>query len=177
MMAKGGIENLQRRAIEHASDMARDLYDDALGASPIEKLLFTAIQLRAYLSSSEYSNLVVFKTGEEEAAFISGGNGLLRPTLLLRPQAQLEGWRVDFLIHSYDFARKGGPQGWKRLIVECDGHDFHERTKEQAAKDRGRDRQAQLSDAAILRFTGSEIYKDAWACAEQITDWALKGFP
>ena len=60
------------------------------------------------------------------------------------------------------------------VIVECDGHDFHERTKEQAARDKKRDRYFQASGNPVLRFTGSEIYKDAWGCASQIIDFAEK---
>lgn len=176
-MSNSGLENLKRAAAEHASQIVSDLFEDAKGQSPIEKLFFAALMSSAYLSGSEYTHIYVASTEDEEVAFLAGDRGLQSPTIVIRPQAQLDGWRVDFLIHSYDFARKGGPQKWRGLIVECDGHDFHERTKEQAAKDRSRDRQAQLSDLAILRFTGSEIHKDAWGCAAQVTDWAAKGFP
>ena len=55
-----------------------------------------------------------------------------------------------------------------RVVVECDGHEFHERTKEQAAHDRQRDRYMQCEGWLVLRFTGSEIHKNAFACAEQV---------
>ena len=56
------------------------------------------------------------------------------------------------------------------IVVECDGHDFHERTKEQARHDRQRDRWMQASGYKVFRFTGSEIFKDATACAIEIMD-------
>lgn len=55
-----------------------------------------------------------------------------------------------------------------RVVVECDGHDFHERTKEQAQRDKSRDRELQELGHPVLRFTGSEIWADAWTCAAQI---------
>lgn len=64
----------------------------------------------------------------------------------------------------------------RRLVVECDGHNFHERTKEQAAKDRARDRWLTSKDYDVFRFTGSELWRNPMACAEQVTDWALKGW-
>lgn len=64
-----------------------------------------------------------------------------------------------------DFAVIGGGT---RIVVEADGHDFHERTKEQARKDRSTDRWLQEHGWTVLRFTGSEIYADAGACADQI---------
>lgn len=81
----------------------------------------------------------------------------------LYPQYQLEGYRFDFaLIHK--------DQRWPRVLIECDGHDFHERTKEQAAHDRQKDRVAQTAGFAIMRFTGSEIYRDPAACCQQIAN-------
>lgn len=77
---------------------------------------------------------------------------------LLIPQYKFETYRIDFVI-------RDGPHS---TFIECDGHDFHERTKEQAARDRARDRAIQTAGHPILRFTGSEIHKDPWGCADQI---------
>lgn len=176
-MANGGFDNLLQRAKENTQETLEDIFEEARGSSPIEKLFFAALQYQVWRNVSEYTRFDVVDTEEFETLAKGYQHNIDQPTLIIRPQAQLEGWRVDFLIHAYDFARKGGPQGWRKLIVECDGHDYHERTKEQAAKDRSRDREVQLRDYSVLRFTGSEIYKDAWGCAEQVTYWAVKGFP
>lgn len=55
-----------------------------------------------------------------------------------------------------------------RIAIEVDGHDFHERTKEQAARDRSRDRAMFVDGWHVLRFTGSEVWRDAEACAVEI---------
>lgn len=55
-----------------------------------------------------------------------------------------------------------------KCAVEADGHTYHERTKEQAAYDRARDREMQALGYIVLRFTGSEIHHDPWACADSI---------
>ena len=55
----------------------------------------------------------------------------------------------------------------RKVCVECDGHDYHERTKEQAQRDRERDRYLTLRDWRVLRFTGSEIYHDAEKCVRE----------
>jgi very-short-patch-repair endonuclease len=44
------------------------------------------------------------------------------------------------------------------IVVEIDGHEFHERTKEQAKRDRMRDRLMLMDGYMVLRYTGSEIY-------------------
>jgi very-short-patch-repair endonuclease len=79
------------------------------------------------------------------------------------PQVKCGPYIVDFLFEvSY-----GGKI--RTVIVECDGHDFHERTKEQARKDRARDRFFILRGWTVLRFTGSEIVADPARCIEELS--------
>lgn len=54
-----------------------------------------------------------------------------------------------------------------KLGIELDGHDFHERTKEQVQKDKSRDRLLQGAGWRVLRFTGSEVWRDAAHCAQE----------
>lgn len=68
-------------------------------------------------------------------------------------------YRADFTISDDE---KG-----LHVVVECDGHDFHERTKEQAARDKARDRAMVAEGYSVLRFTGSEIWKDPARCASE----------
>ena len=77
-------------------------------------------------------------------------------------QAQIGIYRVDFVIASH---RGRSP---RRVVIECDGHDFHEKTKEQAARDKQRDRYLQRMGFKVLRFTGSEIWRDAAKCAAEV---------
>jgi len=58
----------------------------------------------------------------------------------------------------------------KKIIVECDGHDFHEKTKVQAAHDKRRDRILQSLGYKVFRFTGSEIHNNAISCALEVFD-------
>jgi len=81
------------------------------------------------------------------------------PTILVELQKPIEGYRADFLLT----VRLGGVV-LGRLVVECDGHDFHERTKDQAARDRSRDRVMTLAGYKVMRFTGSEIHRDLMSC-------------
>ncbi len=69
-------------------------------------------------------------------------------------------YKADFFV---DFLAYGG----KRVfgVIECDGHDYHERTKSQAQHDKARDRYFQSLGITVLRYTGSEIYKDPLKCA------------
>lgn len=53
------------------------------------------------------------------------------------------------------------------LCVEADGHDFHQKTKQQAAHDKKRDRFFTQQGLTVVRFTGSEIHKSAIRCASE----------
>jgi very-short-patch-repair endonuclease len=55
------------------------------------------------------------------------------------------------------------------LLIECDGRDFHS-TKEQLAHDAKKDAEARIRGYRTIRFTGSQIHKDADGCARKIFD-------
>lgn len=68
--------------------------------------------------------------------------------------------RVDFVLRFKD----------STLAVEVDGHDFHERTKEQAQRDKARDRALLLAGYPVIRFTGSEVYENPYLAAAEALD-------
>lgn len=83
--------------------------------------------------------------------------------LYLWPQIKIGPHRVDFLVGVTSHREE---QSY--AIIECDGHDFHERTKEQAQRDKSRDRYLIGRGFRVLRYTGSEIYRDPEAVWEEI---------
>ena len=97
--------------------------------------------------------------------------GFDKATIL--PQARIDcfgkKYRVDFLIAYGEY----GTNNYKYFIVECDGHDFHEKTKLQAARDKQRDRNMTAAGYHVLRFTGSEIWKDTRKCACEVRETIL----
>ena len=128
-----------------------------LTESPIEYLLGGAIQIQ---------NILFWRLARMEPTPLMSQSDLAKwpdpDTDFIIPQFEIEGiGRVDFLITRTAFQRH-------RVAIECDGHDFHERTKEQARRDRERDRLLQERGIHILRFTGSEIYKSPSACAQKV---------
>jgi very-short-patch-repair endonuclease len=74
--------------------------------------------------------------------------------------------RVDFLVSMPD-----GEGSVKQLVVECDGHEFHEKTKEQAKKDKQRDRALTRMGLPIFHFTGSEVWDDFERCGKEVLDF------
>jgi very-short-patch-repair endonuclease len=74
-------------------------------------------------------------------------------------------YRVDLLLApvQHEFCTE-----YPNLIIECDGHNFHEKTKEQAQKDKQRNRDLQSAGYKVIRFTGSEIFKNPYKCASEV---------
>lgn len=83
--------------------------------------------------------------------------------------------------YRFDFVIEFGPQitlnvATERNIpapnvaIELDGHDFHERTKEQVISRNERDREAQAEGWTILRFSGSELHRDPLKCVQAVID-------
>lgn len=76
--------------------------------------------------------------------------------------------RIDFVVEGLD---------GERIAIECDGHDFHERTPEQAERDRSRDRALTLDGWTVLRFTGREIYRSAIQVVDAVEKAIVKLSP
>lgn len=81
------------------------------------------------------------------------------PFLVMQMPLELDGRRLRL-----DFAIVEPEEDRFRVAIELDGHDFHERTREQAESDKSRDRLLQAKGWRVLRFTGSEIVRDVGSC-------------
>jgi very-short-patch-repair endonuclease len=80
----------------------------------------------------------------------------------LSTQHDLGPYRADIALHA---RRTPYPI---LLIIEADGRAFHAANHHQVARDKKRDRYMAELGLAVMRFTGSEIFADADACAAQI---------
>jgi len=131
------------------------------GVSPIEVMFGCGLL-------SVIRGLVDIWAGIEEAAF-STVSGAKLENLTLAPvsgvyafyQVGVGNYRVDFII-----AVRTLEKGTAFYVAECDGHEFHERTKDQAQRDKSRDRYLQSRGLQVFRFTGTEVRRDPIGCAQ-----------
>lgn len=152
------------------------------GESEIERLLLAAILFRIEFGSTEYDEVLIAIDASHADRLRGAEINLYK--LIIESQVRIEPYRVDFVLSAWTYGQvwngrdkweRGEPR-WRKLVIECDGHDFHERTKEQAARDRSRDRALSNQGYDVFRFTGSEIWRDPWGCADQVYEWAARGF-
>lgn len=84
--------------------------------------------------------------------------------LTVRTQVRVGPYRADIMLSD----KRGEYE--RRLIVECDGRDFHS-SPEAIDRDRRRDRWFAANHIFVMRFSGSEIHRDARGCAAQVGMW------
>ncbi len=89
----------------------------------------------------------------------------------IRPQYKVSDWSVADaqIVARVDFELTlRADSVWSTILIECDGHEFHDKTKEQAAADKARDRRVVALGHRIMRFTGSEIYASPQKCFNEV---------
>lgn len=77
-------------------------------------------------------------------------------------------YRLDFY-----FIVKYKNQETKYYGIECDGYEFHQKTKKQVQYDNQRQRDLQNEGIEIIRFSGSEIWKNPIKCAIEVKNIIL----
>lgn len=124
--------------------------------SPIEELLIAALYAQSKIAPE-----TIFFYGCE----LTDGPDFDEASFVFQ-QANIGPYRVDMAIWDASLPFNHTPP--RIMIVECDGHDFHEKTKAQARRDKQRDRFLVSKGYKVLRFTGSEIWADPDAVADEI---------
>ncbi len=92
------------------------------------------------------------------------GNLILGRGVCIKPQAKFGAYKVDFLLSQIDL----GPDDiYTPVVVELDGHEFHDKDKTQRSYEKARDRFLVKSGLRVLHFTGSDVVKDPFKVAHE----------
>lgn len=123
--------------------------------SPIESLLFWELHLRWTLMPAFGCGL--FASGSKIERVIVDLECQKTLTVTQSPSQQGAEFRIDFFLS----ITNNDTGDMHYVCVEVDGHNFHEKTKEQAQRDKLKDRLLQRVGYQVLRYTGSEVYKNS----------------
>jgi len=139
--------------------MLSSAYNGNPTQSPIEARLFGGL----LWLSKDWAGFPDYNEFDDPATYQNehGTEGL---NFWITTQAKFDNYKADICLWFTMGKAKGG------IVVECDGHAFHEKTKEQAARDKKRDRVILQAGFPVMRFSGSEIFNDTPGCIEQISD-------
>lgn len=98
------------------------------------------------------------------ARFVGDNVGLMSQ---FHVQAGGETYSIDFIValdsHPGDYGSYVH-NDYPRVAIELDGHDFHERTKEQVTYRNKRDRDLQGAGWKVLHVSGSELWRRPEEC-------------
>jgi very-short-patch-repair endonuclease len=162
--------NERLRAIAHEmlaeAKRDRDRTESPIEAVMLERLKFFDPGYGPILTAHPVRFAMTFEEAVKDAcgATEQGNSVYIYPQCLISP------YRVDFLL-----VLKDG-EDFRAIAVECDGHDFHEKTREQVARDKKRDRALLSLGVPVFRFSGSEIWARNHGLLAEITDYALVWF-
>lgn len=79
-------------------------------------------------------------------------------------------YRADFIFDAFC----SYPPDGVHVLVEIDGHEFHEKTADQAQKDKYRERRFTEAGYSILRYTGTEVFNNPTLCLRETLDVCAK---
>lgn len=100
------------------------------------------------------------------------------PDFSIYPQYEIniEGKKyiADFVFIAEESIASGIYNYKYKLVIECDGHKFHEKTKEQVAYDNEREYAFKMAGYDVIRFSGSQIYNNPFRCAKQAYEYIVK---
>jgi len=126
--------------------------------SPIEQMFEASVRTLIKILGMEVNS---FRRNTE-----SGEIELSCPRINITPQYEIGKYRVDYFLSQsgYDAILKKD-SGEKKLVVELDGHAFHDKDEKQRRYEKARDRYLQKQGLTVFRYTGSEIFKNPFNAA------------
>ena len=120
--------------------------------SPIEKIFYVAFEIVCLFRRDELPDFVY--------------------CMYSYPQLEIE-TNAHRYIADFSIGAENEEGIYTILLVECDGHEFHQKTKKQVEHDNTRQYELKMAGYDILRFSGSQIYNDPFKCANDVFDYAL----
>lgn len=178
-------EDVLKSRLEMVLRQAEDGFDWTLNPfkSPIEKVLVATMLASSWTqddgdcagANREAGRLGLINDSrarsfidDDQKLFLYGSAFCVTQNLLQLSDRNI---RPDFAFVFSGYGGFGSNDGTDtRIIVELDGHDFHERTPEQAQSDKSRDRELQALGWLVLRFTGREVLQDPDHCLGEIQE-------
>lgn len=176
---KEKYEAIARSVSDRTFEYLMEIQEDYVGESEIESLLSFRFLAEEMLPVDyqivSYSHQGVGTNFQEVIRFMGRDDLASNNTAYIFQQVDANRYRLDFLLSMRMRNMRDEETRKKSLIkylaIECDGHDFHEKTKEQAIRDKSRDRFLLINGIPSMRFTGSEIWNDVNKCFRQVDEF------
>ena len=127
-----------------------------------------------YYDECESPIEVILNFAFDMVAFCTEGYG---SSIYLIPQYEVvangKNYRIDLFFDSNECESPFAHFKPYKLAIECDGHDYHEKTKAQVKKNNQRDLDLKMEGYDIIHFSGSQIYNEPLKCANDLIKYIL----
>lgn len=141
-------EKIHTTILGASSDFEMNLEESLIECeSPIEQLLAIKLEEINLLGMYQYNPFIDVIAIEKQSWI----------------DCKKQKYRVDFLIPVVYKNQEN-----KLFVIECDGHEFHQKTKEQVEKDNEKTRNLQKAGYEVIRFSGTEIWHKPYQCASEV---------
>lgn len=145
----------------HEDSFSQELFCNCLEIglqSPIEQLFWIAVKAMVP------AHFIDLNPDPEMNAL---GNPVDAHGIYVQVQRQIGSYRVDFLISQHGI---GPDEHLGPVVVELDGHDFHDKDKIQRSYEKKRDRYLTKAGYRVVHFTGSDVVADPFAVAHEVLE-------
>ena len=143
--------------------------------SEIEKYFLTGFLYRCLFDKLNHNAKILLNDSKLNLSvekIVNGSyNYLLNDILLdhsqvyfILPQYQIDNFRVDFLLMVL-YKDQDNIIVSPKLVLECDGFEFHDKTADLINKDKLRDEYLINKGFSVLRFSGKQLYHNPFECA------------
>jgi very-short-patch-repair endonuclease len=130
-----------------ADEYHSNIFHECMGGTPIEQLFFMASQAVLAFSNAE----ILYCHGAENIQISS--------------QEKIGKYRADFVLHHIDHGTNY--RVINRVVVELDGHAFHDKDESQRRYEKARDRFFTSEGYKVLHFTGKEVTDNPFKVAAE----------
>lgn len=145
-------------AAHFSQDMHSEIVEGRCIASPIEQVFLVALHVMARARSETIDPEPMERP---EGTFLGWG-------VHVTEQFQVDQYRVDFLVERVWFY--DGANRRDQVLVELDGHEFHDKDKRQRSYEKARDRHLARRGFKVLHYTGSDVLADPYKVAYEVMD-------
>jgi len=158
-LEKAGRDAGRIAAEQFGVAMYHHISDHAI-TSPIEQMFLAALNVMCRAESIAV---------DPDPEFTALGQPILRGGVFIDPQFKIGKYRVDFLVTCIGWS---DTPPMKSVVVELDGHEFHDRDQRQRSYEKARDRFLLKAGYPVLHFTGSDVVRDPYKVAHEVLDAA-----
>ena len=136
-----------------------DLYERGI-SSPIEDIFYISLIFKCHEMGYPVNPYPDYDKSSQKVIYPDG--------IYIYPQYKVGKYIVDFLV-SYQCG-----DHLSEIVVELDGHKFHDKNKKQRAYEKSRDRYLVKQGYKVFHYTGSEIFNNPFDVSHEVIEEVAK---